>query len=63
MLNQRTELLPVSKSKVIQKISPAASSPVLDIYKILSRNRDNMSNCECRLVLNKLAEKKGKANA
>ena len=51
-------LSPASKSKVIQKISPAASSPLLDIYKSLSRNRDNMSNCARRLVLNKLAENK-----
>ena len=51
-------LSPASKSKVIQKISPAASSPLLDIYKSLSTNRDNMSNCARRLVLNKLAENK-----
>ena len=51
-------LSPASKSKVIQKISPAASSPLLDIYKSLSRNRDNMSNCARRLVLNNLPENK-----
>ena len=52
------QLSPESKSKVIGKISLAASlSPIIDIYKVLSKRRDNISNCPC-MVLSKIARNK-----
>ena len=55
------QLPPGLKSKVIDEISPAASSsPIIDIYKSSPKRRNNICNCARTLVLSKIAQNKNK---